>query len=175
MVGDDDEVGRIAQTASGEARAESFHGGVDVAYRRSGLGRIRAVIMTGMIDHVQIERAKRGPLVSRETQPPQQAVDPLRAGHAAIKRLVVGGPGTGDLGLGAGPEPTSAAHPLFPGGHPYWFTAPPASIDGALRLLVIENRVQRGIVKAVVDDAVMLRAQPRDDGVVVGKCAGGKT
>ena len=165
VVGDDDEVDR--QFESAEARVEFAHDVVEVMDGGASLFGIGAevvacVVCVGVVDGDEVR-----PLRRRQAEPLDDLIDSFAVIELIVEEHVVGGALAGDLCHGTGPEDGCCAHALLLGERPERRAAVPSTVGGGVVVVVVIGGVAGGIEEAVCDDAVVLRIEAGDDGVVV--------
>ncbi len=152
-----------------ESRHQPRERAVDLAQRSVDLRRIRTVIVTGMVDLLEIERVERRLQITAKVEPRQQLIDAPVRRHASVEMQPVARPHAVDRDVGSGPEHRRGMPALFFDADPERLAAPPRGIRDRLLILVDERLAARRIDHAVVDDAVMIRIEAGHQRVVVRK------
>jgi len=167
VIGDDDDIRRVVNTVLFQAGDQVPESRVDVAQCCIDLGRIRAVIVTGVIDLLKVQGQEVRAFVARQAKPRQHLIHARVGTHLAIECQPVLGTHAVDGDIRARPEHCRRMFALAFGANPQRLAAPPRRIGRGLWIIVYKFVATDRIEEAVVDDAVMIRIQAGDDGVVI--------
>ena len=169
VVGEHNQVDVIEQAALAQSLHQPRHRRVGLAQRVIHLGRVRPVGVARMVDRIEIQGEKCGPLFGWQIQPRQHLIHALIRCHLGVEKFPLVRVMTADSRLRTGPEHRGRAQAVQPRGFPQRHAGgPPAAIGNGLAVAQREL-AQLRIDHRVVDDAVVIRAQAGDDRVVVRK------
>ena len=174
VIGDDHQIERHAQN---RCRVDQL-ADPDIDFGKGGidLGTVGAEAMALRIDRIEIDRGEGGADAGGAAQPVDQGVHALHVGDVLIEAQPIGRALAAEGHFAPGPEHGRGAQACPFGGDPDGFgLAPPEGIERLRCIAEAEHHARAArIDHRVADDAVAIRALPRDDGVVVGESLGRK-
>lgn len=149
-----------------QPRHQSGHHRVGEGERIGQSWRPRSEGVSGVVDRGGVERQQAGSPRRRDVEPGQQRIDPIGLRHPTIEGQPVRRVHAADRGLGPGPEHRTGRSTRLLQRDPHRLAAPPPRLlhGGAV---AHREAAEDAVADVVGDDAVVVRAQPRDDRVVV--------